>query len=196
MYVETEPDRTVADRHVARYAHAIKLANSPGGKWVDYACGSGYGTALIAEVADNAIGVDPSWEAIYYARHHYPSATFYCGGLWALRYTFTSSELERLNGAQAVPPDVIVSIETLEHMAPYDQDAFIDTVVEGLAPGGVFVLGCPIGTGPNPHNPWHIHEPTLAELSELLEAFNEYTLTTEEYESTSGPAVQAWAVAR
>jgi 2-polyprenyl-3-methyl-5-hydroxy-6-metoxy-1,4-benzoquinol methylase len=91
--------------------------------------------------------------------------------------------------------DVIVSIETLEHLP--DQDTFVAECRTHLAPGGVLVLACPIGDGPSETNPWHIHEPTEAELRALLaEHFAHVELTTENYESTSGPAVQAWAVCR
>jgi hypothetical protein len=65
-----------------------------------------------------------------------------------------------------------------------------------LSAGGVLVLSCPIGNGTNSVNPWHIHEPTQPELrSLLLRHFMDISLEVEHYESTSGPAIQAWAIA-
>ena len=181
MYLETEPDPSVAARHVGRYEHAIKLAGRSGGAWLDFACGSGYGTAMIAEVADQVIGIDASAEAIEYARAHYPRLTFWWGALAGLR------------DALALGADVVVSIETLEHLAYFEQRAMMRLIADYRA---TLVLACPIGDGPNPANPWHLHEPTETELRDMLSVFRSYSLETEEYESTSGPAVQAWAVAR
>ena len=180
LYLDTEPDPVVAERHIGRYTKAIQLAAMQGGNWVDFACGSGYGTAMIADVADKVIGIDASPDAINYARAHYPDVTFWWGGLAALE--------EALN----LPVDAVVCVETLEHMRPVDQRQFMRVVADS---GARLVLACPIGDGPSLTNPWHVHEPTEEELHELLCVFSWYTLETEEYLSTSGPAVQAWVVA-
>jgi cyclopropane fatty-acyl-phospholipid synthase-like methyltransferase len=186
MYLDTEPDPDVAARHVGRYERAINLAGRTGGTWVDFACGSGYGTAIIAQGCDTVIGIDASKEAIDHARREYPHLLFLRGSVLGLKRAM------HLWG----PVDVVVSIETLEHLLPDEQRDLVRAVRNQLAPGGVFVLACPIGDGPNPDNVWHVHEPTLTELNELLSVFSAFSLETEEYMSTSGPAVQAWAVAR
>jgi 2-polyprenyl-3-methyl-5-hydroxy-6-metoxy-1,4-benzoquinol methylase len=181
LYLETETNTDVAARHVNRYKHAIELAGITGGRWVDFACGSGYGTAMIAEVADSVIGIDASADAVQYARDRYPGCTFWWGALAGLR------------DALARGVDIVVCIETLEHLPPFEQRSLVRLVKDS---GAKLVLACPIGDGPNPANPWHVHEPTEPELRELLAVFGSRTLETEEYESTSGPAVQAWAVAQ
>ena len=181
LYLETETDPAVAARHIARYEKAIELAGIRGGNWVDFACGSGYGTAMIAEVADRVIGIDASASAIEYARSHYPHVTFWWGALAGLRDALVRGV------------DVVVCIETLEHLPPYEQRGLTRMIRDY---GTRLVLACPIGDGPNPYNPWHLHEPSEAELHELLSIYDDYTIETEEYESTSGPAVQAWVVAQ
>lgn len=179
-------DPAVRERHVARYRHAIELAGATGGLWLDFACGSGYGTALCARVADWAVGADASLEAIAYAAKHHGGAgrEFRVAGplgVWSVMPT----------------PDVLISIETLEHLPLPVQRAFLDEAAQRMQ-GGVVVLGCPIGAGgPNPANPWHVHEPTEPELRAALTArWSSVSFSTERYVSTSGPAVQAWAVCR
>jgi hypothetical protein len=189
LYLKDDPElgvkanrkRAVIDRHIERYEWAIKAANRISGVWVDFACGSGYGTELIHTVADTAIGVDGSALAITYARKHY-DALYHVGGpeLW-------------------FSPDVVVSIETLEHLPRAAQSAWITEVGIHLQPDGVFLLTCPIGDdGPNPANPWHLWEPSIESLRRILHAqFGRLDIQTEGYTNTAGQAArQAYCVCR
>ena len=71
------PERIVPDEtgpgilaiHLKRYDFARPLC--AGGDVLDAACGAGYGTAHLAEVAEQVVGVDLSEEAIAYARGRY-----------------------------------------------------------------------------------------------------------------------------
>ena len=181
-------DEGVRERHMGRYRKAIELAGRTGGVWVDFACGSGYGTEMLAGVAEWVVGADCDQEAIAYAhKHHYGPS----------RWFIVADELNVWNRLTDTL-DVVVCVETLEHMEQGAQENFVQGAALYLAPEGVLVLACPIGNGgPSPCNPWHLHEPTVAELEQLLRRhFAVVTLETEEYESTSGPAVQAWATCR
>jgi len=186
--VTGNPDLAVCARHVARYEKAIALADTTNGVWLDFACGSGYGTALIADVAELAVGMDRDPIAIRYAvrNHDHPNciyrvATF--DKVWGIMGHY-------------LQPDVVLCIETLEHLDSAAQGYYMQAVARGMAPGGVFVLACPIGNGPSA-NPWHVHEPSKEFLIGLLRAnFRDASLELEDYMSTSGPAVQAWAVCR
>src|SRR6202023_2371945 len=60
--------------HMARYAFAARLATQA--RVLDIGCGTGYGTAELAQHAESATGIDISSDAILYARQHYPTATF------------------------------------------------------------------------------------------------------------------------
>ncbi len=179
----TDPDVDVVTRHVARYQRAIRMAErqrmqrgNKGGRWLDAACGTGYGTFLMTMVADVVDGVDADPDAIAYARQHYraPHLSFACGDI----------------AHPAQEPwlyDVVVSVETMEHLAERDQLRWVRRVASCLNTSGVFVMTCPIGNGANPLNPHHLHEPTEAELLRLLRgAFANIDLQSEPVTMTTG----------
>jgi len=66
---------------------------------------------------------------------------------------------------------VITSFHTLEHIAKKKQNKFIKTIYDSLNNGGIFIievpllLKLPLGEA---LNPYHLHEPTLEELTKLL----------------------------
>ena len=181
-----EPE--VIERHVARYMRAIELvctielAGRHSGVWWDVACGTGYGSTFLP--GDTVVGFERDLPTIHEAAADYP-------------FVFLTTDIAQAGWSSEAPdPDVVVCIETLEHLDRYDQDGLIAEIAGRLKPGGVLVLTCPIGAGPNPANPWHLHEPTEPELRTLLcRHFRDVSVEVEEYEGTSGPAVQAWAVA-
>lgn len=191
LYLHDDPDsaitantnEAVRERHLARYRWAARSAPA-GGLWLDFACGSGYGTEMLGLVADHVIGGDISMPAIEYARRHH-SGEFH-----------VSTTFDIWN--YAPEPDVVVSIETLEHLPLDGQRTWIGSVAEHLAPSGTFLVACPIGVdAPSAVNPFHLHEPSLSALDELLRGhFSDVEITTQSYLSTSGPAVQALAVCR
>ncbi len=162
-----------------------------GGTWLDCACGSGYGAELIASTADHVLALDSDLHAIRYARKHHarPNVRYLAVPIVeAMFHAF------RVGGLTA-----ILSIETLEHLPLQEQRAWVATAASLLGTDGTFVVCCPVRTtaGGGSANPWHVYEPTEAELGDMLGThFGTHEITTEPYESTSGPAVQAWAVAR
>lgn len=184
-------DPDVTGRHVARYLKAINDAGRTGGVWVDFACGSGYGTNLISDVANFTVGMDRDELAIDYARSWH-------GGDGRIYHVADHKSCWELLAQWQLQPDVIVSVETIEHMDVLDQIEWVRAAGEHLGPRGVFVLQCPIGSGPSEVNPWHLYEPSEAELDHLLhEHFRSVTIEMEEYVSTAGvTATQAFAVCR
>lgn len=56
--------------HVARYEFAARTIPA-GSKVIDFACGVGYGTHVLAEAGHDARGFDRDEEALAYARKHY-----------------------------------------------------------------------------------------------------------------------------
>lgn len=183
-----EPD--VYERHVDRYDRAIGLAREhghKGGVWWDVACGYGYGTVrMLGEVV---VGIDRDPQTVRAAEARYPDVTFGVAdvtrGGWAAEFAH-------------LPPDVVLSVETLEHLDIFGQHAFLTGAAAALRKRGLLVLACPLNEGTPSNNPWHKREPTEAQLRALLAAHFGRILhfETEEYVSTSGPAVQAFAVAR
>lgn len=177
------------ERHRTRYYRAIELGRDfgeIGGIWWDVACGTGYGTIMMPGRV--VVGIDRDVATIRAAELLYPNAVF--------RSADVSQAAWQL-AAREHPPDVILSVETLEHLDRYEQDAFICGCAVALD-GGTLVLACPIGDARPPANPWHKHEPTENELRRLLLGhFSEILhFEAEAYDSTSGPAVQAYVVAR
>ena len=177
-------------RHRRRYLYAIELAKDygvpEGGIWWDVACGTGYGTVLMP--GDITVGVDRDPQVIREATERYPDAPFAVADVGCAAWFADLTPMR---------PDVMLSIETLEHMDVYEQHAFLMGAAAALN-GGTLVLACPLNTGVPTNNPWHRHEPTETQLRQLLARHFDEVLhfESDEYESSSGPAVQAYAVAR
>ena len=135
--------------HVARYAFARRYAQ--GKRVLDAGCGTGYGSAELAQAAAEVTGVDISADAIEYARASYP--------LSALRF------LESSCIAMPLPPesfDVVVAFEVIEHLADYRQ--FLNECARVLTREGLLIVSSPnkryytetrAASGPNP---FHEHE--------------------------------------
>src|SRR3954467_14298237 len=56
--------------HVARYQFAAQLLKKPT-RVIDFACGVGYGSKILADAGHFVYGYDRDPEAIAYAREHY-----------------------------------------------------------------------------------------------------------------------------
>lgn len=150
----------IAHEHWHRYAFARRFVT--GRRVLDVACGEGYGSALLAAVAADVVGVDIATDAVAHARATY-------AGIAHLRYETGSAAALPLADASV---DAVVSFETIEHLPREDQPRMIAEIARVLAPGGVLVL-----SAPNPaeysqargyRNPFHTYEPSRAELQTLL----------------------------
>ena len=128
--------------HLERYRFAAKHVQ--GRRVLDIACGSGFGTRLLADECadvDEVVGVDISDEAVNYAvqRYQRDGIRFICGD--ALSYADTSRY------------DAIVSVETIEHVS--DPQTLADNLaLHLLRPGGTLVCSAPI-TPSVDANPYH-----------------------------------------
>jgi 2-polyprenyl-3-methyl-5-hydroxy-6-metoxy-1,4-benzoquinol methylase len=187
--VKTDAGEKHWERWRNRYRKCIALAGRTGGAWMDVACGSGYGTEMIAQAADEAVGVDLDTTTIAYARKHHarPNLTYHNGSIL---------DLAAFRGRRF---DAIVSIETIEHVA--DPTPFFASVRQLLKPDGVFVVTTPesqTGGGPNPLNRWHLHEFTREQLVAALRGhFAEVRLEIEMAIFTTGvETAQLYAVCR
>jgi 2-polyprenyl-3-methyl-5-hydroxy-6-metoxy-1,4-benzoquinol methylase len=185
--VKTDAEGKHWERWRNRYRKCIALAGRRGGAWMDVASGSGYGTQLIAEAADEVTGVDIDSTTVLYARKHHPHP----------RITYHNRsilDLAELMGSQF---DVIISIETIEHVP--DPTPFFESVRRMLKDDGVFVVTTPesqYGGGPNPLNRWHLHEFTREQLVAALETlFHEVRLETDTAVFNTGiETVQLYAI--
>jgi SAM-dependent methyltransferase len=147
--VPGQVDVDLWNEHIARYAFAARLA---GGKRVlDAGCGTGYGSAELAETARTVVGFDAAIDAVQYARQSYrrPNLNF---------LQASCSALPAATGAI----DLAVSFEVIEHIA--DWQASLRELRRVLAPAGRLIISTPNTnyyaetrrqTGPNPY---HVHE--------------------------------------
>jgi SAM-dependent methyltransferase len=150
-----------SDAHVARYELARRFVR-PGDRVLDAACGLGYGSRLLADatLAGSVLGVDVDDWAIRYATDHY--------GRSHGRLSFDVRDLTALDDIEPASFDVIVSFETIEHLA--GPEAFLEQCRRLLTPGGRFVCSVPNqwldehGVDPNPH---HLHVFDRDRLEEL-----------------------------
>lgn len=120
--------REIWYEHWHRYAIAASLAR--GKAVLDLACGEGYGSALMARDADSVLGVDIDEAAIGHARRRYQAD--------GLRFEPAS--------ATAVPAaddsfDLVVSFETIEHLA--EQEQMLAEFRRVLRPDGVLLISSP-----------------------------------------------------
>ena len=127
---------------------------------LDIACGTGYGSALLARRAARVTGGDVSQRAVDHAR---------------ARYAGTSNLEFRQADCTALPfPDAcfdaVVSFETIEHITA--QEAFLDEARRVLRPGGRLILSCPnkVEYSDKRHyaNEFHLRELYRDELAALL----------------------------
>jgi SAM-dependent methyltransferase len=157
-YSEKLADPFLAHEHAHRYWWASKLV--AGKVVVDIACGTGYGSAILAQSAKKVFGIDIAAEAIAEAKERYssPNVCFWQGDC----ATFSLAE-------QA---DVAISFETFEHLSQDDQDRFLSKLHAALKEDGLAIISTPNVRQQHHHgeyqNPFHVHEVDLHEFREKL----------------------------
>jgi SAM-dependent methyltransferase len=121
--------REIWYEHWHRYVFAREFAKAK--RVLDAACGEGYGSALLAGVAQNVVGVDIAEAAVAHARSRYatlPNLRFERGDCTALSVPDASF-------------DLIVSFETLEHVQ--GQEQLLAGFARALAPAGMLIVSSP-----------------------------------------------------
>ena len=116
--------------HMNRYIFARDLVKNK--KVLDAACGTGYGTALLAQSAERVFGIDISKEAISYAESNYS----------AKNVNFAVANIEKLP-FESDFFDVVVSFETIEHVDTQKQEKFLSEVKRILKKDGIFIISTP-----------------------------------------------------
>lgn len=149
--------------HIARYEAATGIVT--GKRVLDIASGSGYGTALLAQYAEIAVGVDVSAEAINFSKRE---------------YKLNNTIFKKSNG-KTIPYndnefDVVVSFETIEHLE--DVSLFMDEVKRVLKDDGIFILSTPNEKEFSEGNHFHLHE---FQHDELLKLAKKYYKNVEQY---------------
>ena len=152
-----EVESDLWNEHRARYWFARRFA---GGKSVlDAACGTGYGSALLAEGARSVVGADVSGEAIDYARQHFPAANLHWaqGDCMALPFADGSFEM-------------VAAFEIIEHLK--QPENFLRELRRVLDPAGMLILSTPnrlyYTDDRGEINPFHCKEFSFPEFEDAL----------------------------
>jgi SAM-dependent methyltransferase len=149
-------------QHIARYEWAAEFA--AGARVLDAACGTGYGSRLLAGAgAASVVGVDVDPATVEVAS----------GSLASPRLSFACADAAELPLA-AGSIDLYTSFETIEHIAADEQ--FVAEAARVVRPGGRFLCSTPnrLLTNPRttiadqPFNRFHIREYSQPELDTLL----------------------------
>ena len=155
-YMPTEAGRIQLE-HYHRYATVMELVS---GKTVlDVACGEGYGSAMLADAAVHVTGVDISDEAVEHAARSYQKANLVYRQGSAIALDFADASF-----------DVVVSFETIEHLA--EQEDMLREIRRVLRPQGVLVISSPnrpvYSEESGEHNEFHVKELDFGEFDALL----------------------------
>jgi 2-polyprenyl-3-methyl-5-hydroxy-6-metoxy-1,4-benzoquinol methylase len=151
--------------HLPRYAFAKEFA--VGANVLDFGCGTGYGAAALAGVADSVLGLDIDPPAIRWARdaHRNPRLRF-------------EQRLDLGRGLSPQSFDLVTCFEMIEHAEHDIQIATIHSIARLLKPDGKLIISTP-----NPHvtvhygeNRYHLREMNEDEFLELLRPFFSHVL--------------------
>lgn len=141
--------------HLDRYHYAGRHLQP--GYVADIACGTGYGSYLLAteygEKIKQVIAADIDETSIAYATK---------------RYTHTQIRFVTADALHFDPGVVlnnIVSLETIEHLN--DPRSFIQHVSKYLATGGRFIASAPV-TPSMDANPYHLHDFTISSFKKMF----------------------------
>lgn len=143
--------------HLHRYSIALDFVK--GKRVLDIASGEGYGSNLLAKVADQVVGVDISYEAIKYSKEKYikKNLRFVEGSVYKI--PFDSNYF-----------DVVVSFETLEHIS--DHNKMVSEIKRVLRPDGILIISTPEKVEYSNRgkyvNPYHEKELEEAEFKDLI----------------------------
>jgi ubiquinone/menaquinone biosynthesis C-methylase UbiE len=160
-YHSTIQDYVIYLMHVASYSFAEQYTR--GRRVLDYGCGSGWGSARIAESAAHVHAVDVSAEAVEYAAEKFSSP--------GIDFSVVEArpELPFDDGSF----DSVLSFQVFEHVE--DTDRYLSEVRRVLAPGGHLVLITPdrstrLLRWQRPWNRFHLHEYSASQLRSAIGA--------------------------
>ena len=153
---KTDPD--LFNEHLARYRFAETLAS--GRRVLDAGCGAGYGTALLAERAESACGIDQSQETVQWAKNEYGEA----------KASFTQADCSAFPFRDG-SFDLVTAFEIIEHLP--DWKGLLLESRRVLTDNGQLLVSTPnrlyseeSRAGPNK---FHVHEFDHAEFKQELE---------------------------
>lgn len=148
-----------------RYKKAIELLSGRS-LVLDCACGSGYGSAMLASNGKRVVGVDISLINVKHAKRMY--------GKEHTKRRYGDGDCMFVQTDAASLPlkddifDSVCSIETIEHLEKKDHKRFLNELKRVMKPNGALVISTP-NKGVIPYlNPEHVGELTEKEFDKLL----------------------------
>ena len=142
-------------RHIMRYVQARDWLTFKPMLILDAACGTGYGTKILAQTNPYVIGIDFNEPALEEASKSRPANTgFMQADLLDARFT----------------ADAIVSIETVEHFFAEDGKKLVNNFHRWLSKKGVLIISTPYcdKSGPSSVTKQHLCEYSLTDFEQLL----------------------------
>ncbi|MBX4197084.1 class I SAM-dependent methyltransferase [Candidatus Saccharibacteria bacterium] len=145
--------------HMTRYLMADPVIRNKA--VLDIACGSGYGTHLMAKSAKKVYGVDLDKPTIDYANQYFsaPNIEYKLGD--GINIPIDNSEI-----------DVVITFETIEHIKNYKK--FMTEIKRVLKPGGIAIISTPNTEEFTKGNEFHEHEFKQNELLDLSKEYFQY----------------------
>ena len=160
--------------HMHRYTAVAPLLK---GKVVlDAACGTGYGSNMLAREAERVCGIDISQEAIAYANENFgatENVEYQIGDITHIPYPESTF-------------DVVVSFETIEHVNEKLQYLFLKEIKRVLKEDGILIMSTPnkeiytIQQG-NQATEWHVKEFLEEEYHDFIQSEFQYVKYIQQY---------------
>lgn len=161
----TAEDNFIFICHVAAYRFAIDYVRDA--DVLDLGCGTGFGSAMLAEHARSVVGVDVAPDAVQFSTDRYGDSagdnlTFrQIGPLPDTRMPFDDASF-----------DVVICFQVIEHI--HGVDSFLREIARVIRPGGVLVMATPdrrwrLFDWQKPFNRFHVTEWNPQQMREIME---------------------------
>jgi O-antigen biosynthesis protein len=151
-------DIQVVYEHYHRYLWAAEIVR--GRRVLDIGSGEGFGSAILAGVAEHVTGIDVDATTVQHATLNYSAASL----------AFEQGSALELERFEAGSFGAVVCFELIEHVA--DHERVLAGIERVLADDGVLVMSTPdrrmYTDATGIHNPFHEHELTEPEFRQLL----------------------------
>ena len=150
------------ERHVARYEFARSLKKGEDKTVLDFMCGCGYGSHILAETGCMVVGFDRDIEAINYAQRHYDKPVFLLSD-WKTFRRYRARDRY----------DYIVVFEAVEHIEPEETELYFAEIRGLLGPEGRLIISTPCNgyNGQAPDNEFHTNTFTPERYKQTLLQF-------------------------